>query len=95
MLDARERIICALIAENAQGARCSCHAQLAHRERKVEVAVGDVADDQLGVECERQRRHAGELLAAFYVTVILTSLFCATPREMDPEFRAQQERLRA
>ena len=38
---------------------------------------------------------AGELLAAFHVTGSLTSLFCATPREMDPEFRAQQERLRA
>ena len=37
----------------------------------------------------------GELLAAFQYTGSLTSLFCATPREMDPEFRALQERLRA
>ena len=39
--------------------------------------------------------HAGGLLAAFQYTGSLTSLFCATPREMDPEFRALQERLRA
>ena len=51
----------------------------------------------------RAPSHAGELLAAFQYTGSLTSLFCATPREMDrlstlsldPEFRAQQERLRA
>ncbi len=28
-------------------------------------------------------------------TPAVSPLFCATPREMDPEFRAQQERLRA
>ena len=39
----------------------------------------------------RRRR----LLAAFQYTGSLTSLFCATPREMDPEFRALQERMRA
>ena len=47
------------------------------------------------MRARRAPPHAGELLAAFQYTGSLTTLFCATPREMDPEFRALQERLRA
>ena len=39
--------------------------------------------------------HFGGELSRPSSTPAVTSLFCATPREMDPEFRAQQERLRA